>query len=89
MPSTDTHGIRLQVRRHAQLGKNDVRSLNRGMKLIMRIATATSKAKRGAATRSALAAVSCQQQPARGGESHLRQWQDSGSVEGPRLLSGA
>jgi hypothetical protein len=60
MPSTDTHGIRLQVRRHAQLGKNDVRSLNRGMKLIMRIATATSKAKRGAATRSVLAAVSCQ-----------------------------
>jgi hypothetical protein len=58
MPSTDTHGIRLQVRRHAQLGKNDVRSLNRGMKLIMRIATATSKAKRGAATRAALAVVS-------------------------------
>ena len=60
MPSIDTHGIRLQVRRHAQLGKNDVRSLNRGMKLIMRIATATSKAKRGAATRAALAAVSSQ-----------------------------
>jgi Protein of unknown function (DUF3363) len=58
MPSTDRHGIRLQVRRHAQLGKNDVRSLNRGMKLIMRIATATSKAKRGAATKAALAAVS-------------------------------
>jgi hypothetical protein len=58
MPSTDRHGIRLQVRRHAQLGKNDVRSLNRGMKLIMRIATATRKAKRGAATKAALAAVS-------------------------------
>jgi hypothetical protein len=58
MPSTDTRGIRLQVRRHAQLGKNDVRSLNRGMKLIMRIATATSKANRGAATRAALAVVS-------------------------------
>jgi type IV secretory pathway VirD2 relaxase len=58
MPSNDTHGMKLQVRRHAQLGKNDIRSLNRGMKLIMRIATATSKAKRTAASKAALAAWS-------------------------------
>ena len=58
MPSTDTHGIGLQVRRHAQLGKHDIRSLNRGMKLIMRIASATSQAKRSAATKAALAALS-------------------------------